>query len=244
MKYLNIDCMDKEQGIPSYATEYFDLGLIDVPYGKNVAKMPFTQETNRPCRQKNGSSIIVQKEAYKVKEWDNKVPNQDYFNELFRVTKHQIIFGIDYLGHIEMPKGGRIKWNKGFADGMSFAQYERAYCSFVEHEINLDLLWAGMQQAKSLREPMTQQGNKKLNEKRIHPCHKPILLYQRLISLYMGFVYDGDKRILDTHTGSGSSIIACLKTGFDITAFETDPDYYRDSAKRIENFRKQLKLAI
>ena len=74
---------------------------------------------------------------------------------------------------------GRIKWDKGVAEGMSFKKYELAYCSMIDYEMESPLLWTGMCQAKSLSEPMTQQGNKKLNEKRIHPCHKPIMFNNR-----------------------------------------------------------------
>ena len=103
------------------------------------------------------------------------------------VSKHQIIFGVEYVNW-EGLGTGRIKWNKGVAEGISFKPYEMAYCSFINYEMPIDLLWAGMQQAKSITEPMTSQGNKKLNEKRIHPCHKPIMLYDIIYQTF-GFEY-------------------------------------------------------
>ncbi len=133
---------------------------------------------------------------------------------------------------------GRIKWNKGVADGMSFKKYELAYCSIINEEIELPLLWAGICQAKSLSEPMTQQGNKKLNEKRIHPCHKPILLYQKLIADY-GWT---GMKILDTHVGGGSSRIAAHRANCQYTGFEIDTEYYEKQEKRFNTELSQLRI--
>lgn len=125
---------------------------------------------------------------------------------------------------------GRIKWNKGVALGMSFKKYEMAYCSMIENTVDIDLLWAGMQQAKSLAEPMVQQGNKKLNEKRIHPTHKPVMLYQKLL---LEYAKPGWK-IVDTHLGGGSSRIAAYELGFDFYAAELDPEYYAAHENRFK----------
>jgi site-specific DNA-methyltransferase (adenine-specific) len=133
---------------------------------------------------------------------------------------------------------GRIKWNKGVAKGMSFKPYEVAYCSMISGEVEVKLLWAGMQQAKSITDPMVQQGNKKLNEKRIHPCHKPVLLYQKL---FYDFACDGYS-ILDTHLGSGSSRIAADKAGLDFVGFEIDEKYFDAQEKRYQNFKSQLQI--
>ena len=92
------------------------------------------------------------------------MPSQEYYNELKRISRNQIIFGIDYTGW-EGVSTGRLKWDKCFDDKVSFSRYEIAYQSFTEEEIEIKLLWAGMMQAKSLSEPCTQQVNKKLNEK-------------------------------------------------------------------------------
>jgi len=121
---------------------------------------------------------------------------------------------------------------------MSFKKYELAYCSIINEEIELPLLWAGMCQAKSLSEPMTQQGNKKLNEKRIHPCHKPILLYQKLIADYG---WEGMK-ILDTHVGGGSSRIAAHRANCQYTGFEIDTEYYEKQEKRFNDFKSQIRM--
>ena len=93
--------------------------------------------------------------------------------------KAQIIFGIEYFEWVGVGSG-RIKWIKGVPEGVSFKGYELAYCSLIYDEVELPLLWAGMFQAKSLSDPMIQQGNKQLNEKRIHPTHKPVMLYDSI----------------------------------------------------------------
>ena len=121
---------------------------------------------------------------------------------------------------------------------MSFNRYEYAYCSLIETEVEFVYLWAGMCQAKSIGEPTTQQGNKKLNEKRIHPTHKPKNLYKWLLKNY---AKEGD-RILDTHLGSGSSAIAAFDGGFDFVGCEIDKDYFDAAKKRFDIHCMQQKL--
>jgi len=222
-----------------FPDKYFDLAICDIPYGINVGNMAYLKEVRTTVKQKNGTKLNgnKNKKVYAQKDWDISTPTQEYFNELKRVCKEQIVFGIEYVNWTEVGSG-RIKWNKGVAEGMSFKPYELAYCSMINTEEEIDLLWAGMCQAKSLKEPMVQQGNKQLNEKRIHPCHKPIFLYQKLLSNY---AKQGDK-ILDTHLGSQSSRIAAYDMGFDFYGTELDPDYFNDGNKRFEQFKSQLKL--
>lgn len=231
---FNMDCMEFLKGCKD---KQFDLAVVDPPYGINVAKMAYTQEDNRPCKQKNGTTLTVKKLNYKHGDWDKTPPPREYFDELFRVSTHQIIWGIEYFD-LPVVGTGRIKWDKGVPEGVSFKQYETAFCSLIENEVELSLLWAGMQQAKSLSEPMVQQGNKQLNEKRIHPCHKPIMLYKWLLSNYA----EQGQSILDTHLGSGSSRIAAYDMGFDFTGIELDKDYFDASCKRFELFKSQMKL--
>src|SRR3990167_10237527 len=192
------DCM---VGLKRFTDGYFDLAICDIPYGIGVGNMAYLKEMNTTVKQKNGTRMNGNrnKKPYTQKQWDSAPPPQAYFDELKRVSQHQIIFGIDYMKWQGIGTG-RIKWDKGVAEGMSFNKYEVAYCSKIDDEIELPLLWAGMCQAKSLAEPMTQQGNKKLNEKRTHPCHKPILLYQKLLMMFG----EQGQNILDTHLGGGS----------------------------------------
>ncbi len=226
---LNMDCME---GMAQFPDKFFDLAICDIPYGINVGKMAFLQEMKTTVKQKNGTRLNGNKakKPYELSDWDARPPTQDYFNELRRVSKEQIIFGIEYTNW-QGVGSGRIKWNKGVAEGLSFKRFEVAYCSMIEDEIELPLLWAGMCQAKSLKEPMTQQGNKRLNEKRIHPCHKPVLLYQKLLQDY-GFT---GRKLLDTHLGSGSFRIAAYKMGFDFWAFELNTKHYNDQEERFKD---------
>lgn len=233
---FNIDCMEL---MARYPDKYFDLAICDIPYGINVGRMAYLSEVKTTIRQRNGSRISGNrnKKPYTKKDWDSKPPSQEYFDELRRVSKEQIIFGIEYVNW-DGVGSGRIKWNKGVAEGASFKSYEMAYCSRTSYEIDLPLLWSGMQQAKSLSEPMTQQGNKKLNEKRIHPCHKPVLLYQKLISDY-GF--EGCK-IIDTHLGGGSHRIAAHMMNVNFVAAEIDTEYFEAQEKRYKEFISQLTI--
>lgn len=220
----NIDCIE---GMKQFPDGYFDWCIADIPYGIDVAKMAYTQEVKRGIKQKNGKVLKLNKGTYSIKDWDKTPPQQEYFDEVKRVSKHQIIFGVEYVDWKGLGKG-RIKWDKCVPEGVSFKGYEMAYCSIIEHTEEIKLLWSGMMQAKSIKEPTTQQGNKKLNEKRIHPTQKPKLLYQ---ILYNKFLKQGDK-VLDTHLGSGNSRIVAHKMGFDFWAFEIDPEYFEKQEKR------------
>lgn len=214
-----------------YPDKFFDLALVDFEYGIDVGNMPYLNEMGTTVRQKNGNKLNGNrnKKPYTKKSWDKEPPPQKYFDELCRISHNQIAFGIEYVKW-ENVGSGRIRWDKGVAEGMSFKRYEIAYCSLIEDTFELPLLWAGMCQAKSLSEPMTQQGNKKLNEKRIHPTHKPILLYASLLNK---FGTEGDK-IIDTHLGGGSSRIAAYKLGYDFYACEIDKDYFDAQEKRFK----------
>lgn len=223
-----------------YPDGYFDLAVCDIPYGIGVGKMAYLKEVKTTVRQKNGTKLNGNrnKEVYTQKEWDKEPPPQSYFDELRRVSKHQIIFGIDYVNW-EGVGTGRIKWDKGVPDGMSFNRYEIAYCSLITDTWELPLLWAGMCQAKSLKEPMTQQGNKKLNEKRIHPCHKPVMLYD---AIYLRFGFDGMK-VIDTHLGGGSNRISCNKLNYEFVAAEIDKEYFDKQEKRYRSHVSKLRIA-
>ena len=135
---------------------------------------------------------------------------------------------------------GRIKWNKGVPEGISFKPYEMAYCSSINYTHEIDLLWAGMQQAENLKFPMRQQGNKKLNEKRIHPCHKPILLYKKLA---LDFDLKG-KKVYCGHNGSGSDRIAFDGYVSEFVASEIDNDYWMAQEKRFYCYSSQANMFI
>lgn len=220
----NDDCINV---IRTYPDNYFNLAIVDPPYGIGTDK-----PSKKPdkVKQRNGNYLSVTQPIYEHKGWD-VIPNDEYFNELKRVSKHQIIFGANYFG----LKGGMIVWDK--LNGRS-DQYgcEIAYQSFNKRTDIVYYMWAGMFQGKycgeDIKQAIVQQGNKKLNEKRIHPTQKPVLLYKYLIEKYSD---PGDK-ILDTHVGSGSICIAAHELGREILGIELDKEYYEKTKNRILNY--------
>ncbi|MSP69605.1 MAG: site-specific DNA-methyltransferase [Bacteroidetes bacterium] len=216
-----------------------DIAICDIPYGIGAGKMAYTRELKTTVKQKNGTRLSPNKnkKAYTQKEWDNATPDQAYFDELKRVSKEQIIFGVEYVNWIGLGSG-RIKWNKCVPKGLSFKGYEMAYCSIIDYEMEIKLLWSGMNQAKSLTEPTVMQGNKKLNEKRYHPTGKPILLYKKLLTQFA----KPKMKILDTHFGGLSIGIACLDYDCDLKASEIDKEYFDIGKKRIKDYQLQQRL--
>jgi site-specific DNA-methyltransferase (adenine-specific) len=194
-----------------YPDNYFDLAIVDPPYGINAAKEKFTP--------KNGTWNGKKKVGYKTKNWDSEIPNQEYFNELFRVSKNQIIWGGNYFGLI----GGYIFWDK--KETMpTYTQGELAYCSIINKVDKFEFLWSGYK--------------KQEQETRIHPTQKPVALYKWILDKY---AKEGDK-ILDTHLGSGSIAIACHDYKYELTACELDKEYYDKAIQRITNHTNQQKL--
>lgn len=118
---FNCDCLEAMKGMPSGA---FDISVCDVPYGIGVGKMAFLQERGTSVKQKNGTRLNPHrgKKGYALKDWDSAPPSQEYFDELCRISKHQIIFGIEYCNWAGVGKG-RLKWDKGMAEGVSRASY-------------------------------------------------------------------------------------------------------------------------
>jgi len=214
----------------------FDILITDVPYGINAGEMPFIKHQNSP-KQKSGNRLTTPKKNYSTESWDNEVPDQEYFDLMKKVSDNQIIFGVDYVNWEGMGDG-RIKWNKGVAEGMSFKSFERAYCSMIDFEYEVNYLWSGMMQGKSPLQPMVMQGNKKLNEKRIHPCHKPVIMWFMLLTKFAtpGMV------ILDTHAGSGSLRIACAEFGCGYVGCEISTDTFNRQEKRWNQYKSKLKM--
>jgi len=232
----NEDWRKTTKNIPD---KYFDWVIDDVPYGINLGEMAFLKEKKTLVKQKNGNKLNSRnsKSGYKSKKWDLEAPKQDYFNEMQRISKNQIIFGVEYVDWVGLGKG-RIKWNKGVAKGMSFKDYEMAYCSNINYIHKIDLLWSGMLQAADLKNPMTQQGNKKLNEKRIHPCHKPTLLYKKIA---LDFDLKG-KKVYCGHNGGGSDRVAFDDYVEVFIASEIDKEYFDLQEIRYKKHKINYKL--
>ena len=185
---------------------YYELAIVDPPYGINV-------NHNMGRRHFNKSS------NYKPAVWDNLSPPIEYFIELKRVSKNQIIWGANhFIEKIAMPSSCWLIWDKLFSHEVSFAAAELAWTSF-----------------NSVVKKYTQSPADKT---RMHPTQKPVKLYEWLLTNY---AKTGDK-ILDTHGGSFSSAIACNNLGFEFTGIELDRDYYDAAVKRVEAASKQIRM--
>jgi site-specific DNA-methyltransferase (adenine-specific) len=217
--------MDAERGLPSYPDKFFSLSIVDPPYG--IGEDGLKNHSRRK---------LAKPTLYIPKNWDREPPKHDYFQELFRISKNQIIFGGNYYG---LPATFcYIVWDKD--NSGDFADCELAWTSFKSAVRKFKYRWNGMLQE-----------NMKFKETRIHPTQKPIALYRWLLENY---AKPGDL-ILDTRVGSASSLIACEALGFEYVGYEIDKDYYEAAVKRIENWRslplfdepkqpEQTKLAI
>ncbi len=209
-----------------FPDNYFQLAICDPPYFSGPDKLGYY-----------GASITkvgVKRKGYKVKHW--KIPDKSYFNELLRISKHQIIWGCNYYAK-HIPAVGRIVWDKVNGDS-TFSDAEIASTSTHDSTRMFSYMWNGFMQGVSLSKGKTMKGNKKLNEKRIHPTQKPVQLYKWILHNYA----KPDFKIIDTHVGSGSSIIAFLDFGCEWIGFEIDKDYHKVASKRIEIHKQQLKL--
>jgi site-specific DNA-methyltransferase (adenine-specific) len=209
----NIDCMEYMKTLPDKA---FDLAIVDPPYGINMDGG------------KIGGDNKGRTTDYIKKTWDKKAPEDEYFVELLRVSKNQIIFGANhFISRIPFDSPCWIVWDKDNTG--NFADCELAWTSFKSAVRKYKFRWNGML-----------QGNMKNKEKRIHPTQKPVALYEWLLRNY---AKPGDK-ILDTHLGSGSSRIAAYNLGFDFVGCEIDPDYFKAQEERFAAHTAQMNLFI
>ena len=226
---LNIDCMEY---MATQSANAFDMEIVDPPYGRGEDG-GIKRSSN--AKQKNGVSSFVRCGDYSRKNWDAEPPDPEYFRELRRVSRHQIIWGVNY--YPEVFGKGRIVWDK-VNDGGHQSGAEIAYCSVNDRVDLIRYMWRGMLQGLSIEKGTTQQGDKSKNERRIHPTQKPIKLYEWLLAQYC----DRADRVLDTHLGSGSSSIAAHYFGCDFVGCEIDKDYYDAAKERFNNETRQLSL--
>jgi site-specific DNA-methyltransferase (adenine-specific) len=233
------DCIE---GLKDTPDKFYDLAIVDPPYGINSTDMNMGSNPKRSRNDGHGSgpgiSTAVKDKKNRLQRlnggggtlknrilntskigWDYEKPSDEYFIELFRVSKNQIIWGGNYfdLG----PTRCVLCWDKR-QPWENFSQWEMAWTSFDSPAAIFSFSNTG--------------GNN--FEKKIHPTQKPKELYKWVLNRY---AQPGDK-ILDTHGGSMSSVIACLEMGFEITCYEKDPDYFKAAVKRIEQYRSQLKI--
>lgn len=222
IKLYNADCMEV---MKTFKDKQFDLAIVDPEYGIDVANLTRTKGVAGKSKTFNQNI----KHTYKPKDWDKQRPQKEYFDELQRVSKNQIVWGGNYFADLLPPKKGWIFWDKKItnANNTNFSDGELAWTSFdcILRRFTYDWIGFGY-----LNNP---QG-----EKKIHPTQKPIQLYKWLLQNY---AKEGDT-ILDTHFGSLSIGIACHDMKFDLTAIELDKDYYEMAKQRLINHQRQLTL--
>ena len=187
-----------------YEDNYFDLAIVDPPYGIDVKTRVFDDG----------------------KKWDNEIPKKEFFDELFRVSKNQIIWGGNYFLDYLSATPCFIIWDKKMTDNHLMSMSEFAWTSFKTKNLIFR------------QPPVGDRGFYNIDGKRIHPTQKSIKLYEWLL---MNYAKENDK-ILDTHLGSGSIAIACHNLGYELTGCELDKDYYEAAMKRIEQHKQQQRL--
>ncbi len=208
--YSEVYLMDCVAGMRHYPDNYFDLAVVDPPYG-NIDAIGLTDN-------KRKGKQAAKRTNYKI--FENIAPDDEYYCELARVSKNQIVWGGNFLGLC----GGVIVWLK---NGTAFGEAEVAICSTHKSVRVFEYTWNGMIQQ-----------NMKDKEIRIHPTQKPVALYDYIFANY---AKQGDL-ILDTHVGSGSSRIAADKAGLNFVGFEIDEEYFNAANKRFDNFKSQMRL--
>lgn len=222
--FYNMDCVEAMKQFPD---KFFDLAIVDPPYGIGCFSMDYTKSgAVRPSRK----SAASRRDYRKFTDWDKK-PSKEYFDELFRVSVRQIIWGGNYFTDVLPPSKSFVVWDKRVNDSMrnDFADCEYAWMSSGMGVARVfRYLWCGML-----------QGNMRDKEDRFHPTQKPIALYSWLLSNYAKHGY----KILDTHAGSASSLVACRRAGLKYWGFEIDKEYYSKARERLALEEAQVTIA-
>tara|TARA_B100000378_G_scaffold236018_1_gene202718 strand:- start:23215 stop:23949 length:735 start_codon:yes stop_codon:yes gene_type:complete len=241
---MEITCEDNMELMARYPDGYFDLSNDDPPYFKGPNKRNYYG--NRV------NKINIRRKDYDIIEkWD--IPNQSYFDEVKRVSKNQIIWGANYFDFIgqpfKTPRGkeinsfieknpiGWIIWDK-CNGASSFNDYELAWTSFDRPTVIYRFMWNGMLQGKSMNQGHIMQGNKALNQKRIHPTEKPIILYD-----WINFNYtEPGYKVLSNFVGSGADAISSLKFDIQFIGAELNKKIYDKALRRLKPYQQQLQL--
>lgn len=210
---LELSCEDCMAMMARYPDKYFDLAIVDPPYG-----------IGEDGKSNHSRGRLAKAQEYTPKAWDKTPPPMEYFDELRRVSRQQIIWGGNYFPL--PPTSCWVVWDKLNGEN-DFADCELAWASFKTAVRKFSFRWAGML-----------QGNMAEKEARIHPTQKPVALYRWLLEKYAA----PGQRILDTHLGSGSHAIAAHYFGAHLTACEIDADYFREASARINRETAQTTL--
>lgn len=204
--FYNMDCIE---GMKEFPDKYFDIAIVDPVYG-DVTQGGYMKNLDSTTK-------LAKPRQYHLGIWNQQKTGHEYFEELLRVSKNQIVWGGNYFANSLPESQCWIVWDKERTGG--FADFEMAWTSFNKASRMFRFMWNGMM-----------QGDMKNKEYRIHPTQKPVALYEWLINK---FAKEGDI-ILDTHVGSASSLIACHRTQHKFVGFEIDETYYKDAKERLD----------
>jgi len=215
--FYNQDCMEEMKEFPD---KFFELAIVDPPYNVGASDGRFGGKLKAP-------SMVGGKANARNYTNHDRTPDKLYFNELFRVSKNQIIWGMNYYPQY-LYHSGAVIWDKKNDNNQVLSDCEIAFQSFNKLVNIVRIAWSGFYK----------EDDREDYKFRVHPNQKPVRLYKWLLTKY---AKQGDK-ILDTHVGSASSLIACEDLGFSYVGFELDKNYYDSAMKRIENYLLQEKL--
>lgn len=261
MKFIHdkifLTCEDNMDLMARTDDEFFDVAIVDPEYGIGESSKNH-KSRNTPIKQKNGTTLKSPQTEYQKKDWDNKPPEDVFFSELRRVSRNQVIFGANYFksvvnetfkpprrnqyqDFIEANPFGWIIWDK--VNGSNdFNDCELIYTTYKFKSFVVYYMWNGMMQGQEvstdLQKALIQIGNKKLNEKRIHPTQKPIKIYKWLINFLNLF----GLKLLDTNIGLMSIVIACYDAECEITGCDKEIDYFEKGTARVLNHINQFQI--
>jgi len=205
----NKDCMEALKGFPD---KYFELAIVDPPYGIGGSRAVGTYARK-----------YTKYSAANDKGWDKSIPNKEYFDELYRVSQNQVIWGANYMVEYLKSSKGWVCWYKtDELKGRDFSECEFAYTSFDCRARHIEL------------RPFVKGGS------RIHPTQKPVELYKEVLRMFA----KPDDKILDTHSGSGSLRIACYDMNFDSWNYELDKEYFDAQEERFQYHIKQERIVF
>ncbi len=244
--------------MPKFKDNFFFLAPVDPEYGIGESSKNH-KSRNTAIRQKNGTKLKAKDNLYVKENWDSKPPPDEYFNQLFRISQNQIIWGANYFKQIvgtpfkpprrsefedfikKHPKGW-ILWDKVNSTN-DFSDCELAWTSFDRPSVIVRFMWNGMMQGKSIQEGTIQQGNKKLNEKRIHPTQKPMAINRWILSSYIENPHN-NLYVFDGGVGSGGMRIACYDLGVNFIGCELSKVSYMKQHKRFKNHISQYSISF
>lgn len=212
INFFNCDNIDFMKNKPD---NYYDLAIVDPPYGIDA-------DVKNNTDKKQSKKSASKSKKYGDQSWDSCIPNEEYFAELKRVSKKQIIWGANFFN----LQGGMLYWHKNVTMP-TYSTGELAYLSWLNKIDFVEITWHGMLQY-----------DMKNKEDRIHPTQKPIMLYRWLLDKYA----EKGNKIIDTHGGSFTNAIACDMEGFDLDIIEIDGTYFDNGVQAFDKYKQQLKL--